>query len=86
MKKTLEQCCVMKIDNDGTLLTEEDLYMFVRKGTPVLELPYGSLIYTGEVVKGPGGFPHAVFGVWKRENTIKEKKLIFLKKKEKENG
>ena len=80
MIKTIDQCQVVEIPSEN-LVTEEKLYRFTRKGTPVMSLPDGSLIYTGEIVKGPGGFPHAVFGVWEGKNIIKKRKLIFIKTK-----
>lgn len=81
--KTLEDCKVVQMDNTY-LVTEEKLYRFSREGTPVLDIPHGSLIYTGNVKKGvhlPGGFPHAEFGIWKGKEKIEERKLIPIKAK-----
>ena len=78
--KTIEDLKVVQMDNNS-LATEEKLYRFSREGMPLLELPHGSLIYTGIVKKGthlPGGFPHAEFGVWKGKEEIEEKKLICV--------
>jgi len=80
MKKPLEEIKVTQMDGSH-FVTEEKLYRFSRKGLPVIMLPYGSLIYTGEKKKGPGGFPHAVFGVWKGKEEIEERKLVCIKAK-----
>jgi len=80
--KTLDQVKITQMDNNH-LVTEEKLYRFTSEGTSVLDLPHGSLIYTGQIRKGPGGFPHAVFGVWKGKEKIEETKLVCIKQKEK---
>jgi len=81
MSKTLEEVKVTQMDNSN-FVTDEKLYRFSRKGLPVILLPHGSLIFLGEKVQGPGGFPHAVFGAWKGKEQIEEWKLICIKQKE----
>ena len=90
MRKSLEDIKVTQMDST-LFATNEKLYRFSRKGLPIINLPHGSLIYTGEKKKGPGGFPHAVFGVWKGKEEIEERKLVFIKQdkvleKHKTNG
>lgn len=80
MAKTLEETKVTQMDN-SLFVTEEKLYRFSLKGLPTTLLPHGSLIFTGEKRKGPGGFPHAVFAVWKGVEKIEEVKLICVKHK-----
>lgn len=78
--KTLLDLKIVPMSNEH-LVTEEKLYRFSTEGVPVLTLPHGSLIYTGIIRKGPGGFSHAEFGVWKGKEEIEEKKLICVKQK-----
>ena len=82
MVKTLEEIKVTQMDNSG-FVTEEKLYRFSRKGLPVIMLPHGSLIFTGEKTIGPGGFLHGVFGVWKGKEQIEERKLVCIKQTKK---
>lgn len=80
MIKNIEEAKVVQMDN-SSFVTEEKLYRFSREGLPVILLPHGSLIFTGENKTGPGGFPHAIFGVWKGKKEIEERKLICIKQK-----
>jgi len=78
MIKILEEVKVTQMDNSN-FVTDEKLYRFSRKGLPVMLLPHGSLIFLGEKVQGPGGFLHAVFGVWKGKDQIEKRKLLCVR-------
>ena len=78
-KKSLKDLKVEQIISKY-LVTEEKLYRFSLTGNiPVTILPQGSLIYTGQITTGPGGFPHAIFAIWEGREEIKKTKLVFIR-------
>jgi len=85
MKKQLTDLKVTVIDK-RFFASEETVYRFDTGGTtPLMDLPIGSLIYTGKNIAGPAhGFSCAVCGIWKGVDEINEFKHLLLKHQSKE--
>ena len=78
-KKKLKDLHVVEMRKE-LFVSDKPIYRFGVEGIPLMDIPHGSLIYTGETVPGPGVlFNSAVCGIWKGGDKIEETKRIVIR-------
>lgn len=80
-KKTLGELCVKKMPGKFFAI-DQPVYIISEEGEKLTDVPYGSLIYTGELSREViAGFNTAVCLVWEGKDDAKYKNVIIRKQK-----
>lgn len=75
--KTLEDLTVTELDKD-LFAIDDPVYILVKEGKKLIDLPHGSLIYTGQIVPSvAAGFFCGICMVWEGKNVANTRKILI---------